>query len=239
MNQYIHTYGANSLVEFEEQGLLYGIRALQEEDARRLAEYQRLRGRAFVQRLGWQIPIDAEGREADRYDRREAHSFVSAHCVYGIDHQEHLLGGIRIFTLRDWSDSMVENEFHTVGMLPKHILHLLKSLYRCTDLLELTRLCVQPSPTPPFRQMVARDLTYASVYALAQATGRKYALALVDSVYFQVMRRSHFLFQEIYARRLGWPQGYALIIIDLWGTILALRAYGENARAERMLALCA
>jgi N-acyl-L-homoserine lactone synthetase len=239
MNRYTQACGVDTFIEFEEQGLRYGIRALQKEDANRLAEYQHLRGETFVQRLGWQIPLDAEGREADRYDKRENYSFVSAHCVYGINHQEHLLGGIRIFTLRDWSDSMVENEFHTVGMLPKHVLHLLRSLYRCTDLLELTRLCVQPSPTPPFRQTVARDLTYASVYALAQTTGRKYALALVDSLYFQVIRRSHFLFQEIYSRRLGRPQGYALVIIDLWGTILALRAYGEGARAKRMLALCA
>jgi N-acyl-L-homoserine lactone synthetase len=239
MEQSKQTYGADSLVAIEQHGAQYEVRALNDGDSKRRAEYQRLRGVTFVQRLGWQVAIDSEGRETDRYDSIEANDFVSAHCVYGINHREHLLGGVRILTLRSWSDSMVENEFHTIGMLPMHALHLLKSQYRCIDVLELTRLCVQPFPTPPFRQMVARDLTYATVYALAQATGRTYALALVDSLYFQVMRRAHFLLREIYSQRLDQRRGYALVVIDLWGTIRALRACGEDARVGRMLALCA
>ena len=92
---------------------------------------------------------------------------------------------------------------------------------------------------PPFRQAVARDLTYATVYSLAQATGRGLALALVDSLYFLVMRRGRFIFRELYTHRLDERQGYALVVIDLWETIRAIRASGDDASAERMLALCA
>jgi N-acyl-L-homoserine lactone synthetase len=239
MKHHKQTSVADSLLEIEEQQTRYGVRSLHEGDPKHLAEYQILRGITFVQRLGWQIPIDAEGKEADRYDSIEATSFVSSHGVYGINHQEHFLGGVRTFTLRSWSDSMIENEFHTVGMIPSHALRLLKSQYYYTDLLELTRLCVQPSPTPPFRQIVVRDLTYAAVYSLAQATGRGLALALVDSLYFQVMRRSHFVFREIYTQRLDQRRGYALVVIDLWETIRSIRARGDHARAARMLTLCA
>jgi N-acyl-L-homoserine lactone synthetase len=231
--------GADSPLEIEEQGTRYRVSSLHDGDPKRLAEYQRLRALTFVQRLGWQIPVDAEGKEADHYDSVEAKSFVSLHGVYGLNNQEHFLGGVRIFTLRTWSDSMIENEFHTVGMIPQHTLQFLKRQYSCTDLLELTRLCVQPSPTAPFRQIIARDFTYASVYALAQKTGRRLALALVDSLYFQVMRRSNFIFREIYTHRLDQRQGHALVVIDLWETIRSIRAHGNDARAARMLALCA
>jgi N-acyl-L-homoserine lactone synthetase len=233
------TLGVDLLFEIEEQGTRYGIRSLHEGDSKGLAEYQRLRGLTFVQRLGWQIPLDAEGKETDRYDSVDAKSFVSSHGVYGIHNREHFLGGVRILTLRAWSDSMVENEFHAAGMIPRYALQFLKHQYSCTDLLELTRLCVQPSPTTPFRQIIARDLTYAAVYALAQKTGRGLALALVDSLYFQVMRRANFIFREIYTHRLDQRRGYALVVIDLWETIRSIRARGDDARAARMLALCA
>ena len=239
MKHHRQTSVVDPLLEIEEQQTRYGVRPLHEGNPKHLAEYQRLRGITFVQRLGWQIPIDAEGKDVDRYDSAEAKSFVSSHGVYGINQQEHFLGGVRIFTLRAWSDSMIENEFHTVGMIPYHALRLMKSQYHYRDLLELTRLCVQPSPTPPFRQIVVRDLTYAAVYALAQATGRGLALALVDSLYFQVMRRSHFVFREIYAQRLDQRQGYALVVIDLWDTIRSIRARGDHTRAARMLTFCA
>lgn len=230
----------DSRFEIEEQGTRYGVLPLHADDPKRLAEYQRLRGITFVQRLGWQIPIDEEGREVDRYDSLAAKSFVRSHGVFGIHHyREQLLGGVRISTLRIWSESMVENEFYTNGMLPDHALQLLENEYRSRDLLELTRLCVHHVPIPPFRQDVARDLTYAAVYALAQATGRGLALALVDSLYFQVMRRSRFIFREIYTHQLQHRRGYALVVIDLWKTIRAIRAYGDHARAERMLSLCA
>lgn len=226
-------------VDIEERGTQYRVRTLSESDAWRLAEYQRLRGITFVQRLGWQIPVDSEGREVDRYDRVEAGSFVSTHCVYGVDQQECLLGGVRILTLRDWSDSMVENEFHTSGMIPEWALQQLKSQYRCTNLLEVTRLCVQPTPTPPFRQAVARDLVYASAWALAQATDRAHLLVLVDALYFQIMRRGHWVFQEIYSYNPDPRHGHVLMVIDLWRSIRALRAHGKEAQAARILALCA
>jgi len=233
------TSKANSLIEIEEQGTRYNVCSLHYGEPKRLAEYQRLRGITFAERLGWQIPIDDEGKDCDRYDSVEAKSFVSSHGVYGIHDREHLLGGVRILKLRTWNDSMIENEFHANGMIPHDALRHLKSHYHSTDLLELTRLCVHPAATPPFRQIVARDLTYAAVYALAQATGRDLALALVDSLYFQVMRRSNFIFREIYTQRLRQRNGYALVVIDLWETIRAIRARGDDARATRMLSLCA
>ena len=230
----------DSRIEVEEQGMRYGVLPLHPENPKPLAEYQRLRGEVFVRRLGWQIPIDEEGREADRYDSVAAKSFVRSHGVFGLhQHREQLLGGVRISTLRIWSESMVENEFYTNGMLPDHALQTLEREYRSTDLLELTRLCVQHVPIPPFRRDVTRDLTYAAVYALAQTTGRKLALGLADSQYFKIMRRAHFIFQEFYRHQLEQRGGYALVVIDLWGTIRALRAHGEYARVERMLSLCA
>jgi len=134
---------------------------------------------------------------------------------------------------------MIANEFHTNGMIPKHVLYYLKSHYSYIDLLEVTRLCVQSSPITPFRQMIVRDLTYAAAYALAQKTGRGLALSLVDSLYFQVLRRANGIFREIYTHQLDQRQGYALVVIDLWETIRAIRARGDHARAARMLALCA
>lgn len=130
------------------------------------------------------------------------------------------------------------NEFHSNGMIPDHAIQLLKSQYACTDMLELTRLCVQPSPVPPFRQTIARDLTYAGAYSVAQTTGRWLALALVDSLYFRVMRRVHFIFRVIHTHNLDQRQGYALTVIDLMETIHSIRAHGDHAMAERMLARC-
>lgn len=239
MKHHKRTLEADSHHEIEEQGTRYRVRPLHEGNPKGLTEYQHLRAFTFVQRLGWQIPVDAEGKEVDHYDSTDAKSFVSSHGVYGLNQQEHFLGGVRVFTLRSWSDSMIPNEFHANGMIPKHTLGHLKKHYSCTDLLELTRLCVQPSPTAPFRQIVARDLTYAAVYALSQKTGRGLALALVDSLYFQVMRRSNFIFREIFTHQLDERRGHALVVIDLWDTIRSIRARGDYARAARMLAFCA
>src|SRR5437764_14745154 len=107
--------GAASHLEIEEQGTRYRVSPLHEGDPQRLAEYQRLRGLTFVERLGWQIPVDGEGKEADRYDSVEAQSFVSSHGVYGLNNQEHFLGVVSVFTLPTWSDSMIANDFHTSG----------------------------------------------------------------------------------------------------------------------------
>lgn len=216
------------------------------QNTRRQDEYQRLRAQVFVHQLGWRIPVDGEGRERDHYDLQR-HGAVSAHCVYGMDasSREHLLAGVRVFQLRDWSDSMVMNEFRAVGMIPEHILTLLRRRYVCHDLLELTRFCVQrgrwyaPSSFSGwFNNQVARDLTYAAVFAQARYTGRRNALALVDSRYLQVMKRSHFIFQEVYSRR-DAAHSYSLTIIDLWSTIRSIRLSGDQQRANRMLALCA
>lgn len=217
------------------------------ENVKRQDAYQRLRAQVFVGQLGWKIPVDSAGRERDHYDLR-VHGAVSSHCVYGLDattSTEYLLAGVRVFRLRDWSDSMVMNEFRTVGMIPEYILKLLRRDYACDELLELTRFCVQrgrwsgsPSLAVCFNHQIARDLTYATVFAQAKYTGRRKALALVDSRYLQVMKRSQFSFREVYVQQ-SKRHGYALTVIDLWETIRSIRAGGDLQRANRMLALCA
>jgi hypothetical protein len=158
---------------------------------------------------------------------------------------EYLLGGVRIFELHTWQDSMVTNEFYTVGMIPESALASLQSQYDCRELLELTRFCVQRSRwyTPPslsarFNCVVARDLTYAAVYHVAEKTNRWQALALVDTGYLHVMKRSGFVFREIYAQNLRARSGYTLTVIDLKATVNAIYAAGEIDRAERMMSLC-
>lgn len=214
-------------------------------NVKRQNEYQRLRAQTFVDRLGWNIPVDSEGRERDHYDQR-THEVVGAHCVYGMDRTftEHLLAGIRVFQLRDWHDSMVMNEFRSIGMIPEVIQTRLRLDYDCDELLELTRFCVQrgrwygsPSLSSCFNNQIARDLAYATVFAQAKYTGRSKALSLVGARYLQVMRRSNFVFREVYARR-SRHHGYALIVIDLWETIRSIRASGDRQRADRMLSLC-
>jgi len=232
------------------QGQRYRIRQIDWPDSLRQSEYQRLRAEIFVKQLGWNIPVDLFGRERDRYDQK-ASPTISVYCVYGIDsmHMEHLLGGVRIFQLRDWDGSMVVNEFHDAGMIPGRVLQLLENRYDCGELLELTRLCVQrghwyipphvhDKSFPGFRCAVARDLTYASVYSVAGRTQRWCALALVDAGYLRVMKRSHFVFEEVYSQQRETRQGYALTIIDLPATIRSIREVGESERAERMMALC-
>ncbi|HEY1353429.1 MAG TPA: hypothetical protein VGF67_27790 [Ktedonobacteraceae bacterium] len=239
-----------SLYTVGEQGRRYGVRRLSWGDAARHDEYQRLRASIFVHQLGWDIPVDERGRERDCYDWQE-NALVSMHCVYGQgqDNAEYLLGGVRVFDLETWDDSMVMHEFYDAGMIPGSVLQTLEKHYDCRTLLELTRLCVRrgrwyapPGPllyTPGFSCLMARDLTYAAVYAQAEQTGRWHAIGLAESRYLQVMRRSHFVFQEIYARGTEQKSGYALVLIDLLATLQALRTAGEYHRAQRMLALCA
>lgn len=229
---------------FSKDGQTYLIRHISRYDTHRQDEYLRLRADIFVRSLGWQIPVDERGRECDHYDFEE-NSNVSMYGIYGQgEQQEHLLSGVRLFCLQDWRDSMITNEFHQVGMIPDYILYALQDRYNGKDLLELTRFCVQrgrwyqpPGSLNNFSNQIARDLTYAAVYAKAQSTGRRKALALVDRGYLQVMKRSHFVFKEIYARQ-EQHQGYTLTVIDLWDTIHAIKAAGDFARAQRMLALC-
>lgn len=164
-------------------------------------------------------------------------------------HMECLLGGVRIFQLRNWDDSMVVNEFHDAGMIPGRVLQLLEDRYDCCELLELTRFCVQrgrwyiplhvrDKSFPGFHCAVAHDTTYASVYSFAEKTKRWSALALVDAGYLRVMKRSHFVFEEVYSQQRDAHQGYALTVIDLPATIRSIREAGESERAERMMTLC-
>src|SRR5437879_11548631 len=60
------------------RGRRYCIRRLTWEDKERQNEYQRLRATIFVEQLGWNIPVDEEGRERDRYDQDSS----IVHCVY-------------------------------------------------------------------------------------------------------------------------------------------------------------
>jgi N-acyl-L-homoserine lactone synthetase len=219
---------------FEEDDARYRVRYNVMDDDRQ-HEYQLLRAEIFVHQKGWNIPLDAQGRERDRYDHCNA--TVHVHCVYGVAECEYLLAGIRVLTLGTWADSMVVNEFSDAGMISEEIVQLLQC-QNCTQFLELTRFCVQRGrwsfvPHGRFNHQIARDLTYATAYFQALQTGRTRALALVDADYLKVMKRSHFVFQEIYR-----AHSYALVAIDLWATISSIVRAGDRKRAQCMLALC-
>lgn len=221
----------------EDNNVHYCVRRYLSADDQRQNDYQRLRAEVFVHQKGWNLPLDENGRERDRYDD-QFNDTIHIHCVYGVcAKKEYLLAGIRVLQLDTWADSMVTNEFVEAGMIPSHILSLLRSSH-CQHLLELTRLCVQrgrwysPDGGMRFHTLVARDLAYASVYAQATETGRTHALSLVDTHYLRIIRRSHFVFTEIYIHR-----EYALVMIDLWATIDSINKAGDRARAQRMLAL--
>jgi len=219
---------------FEEDDTRYRVHYNVKERYRQ-DEYQLLRAEIFVRQKGWDIPLDAQGREQDRYDH--ANDGVHVHCVYGVAEREYLLAGIRVLVLDDWTDSMIVNEFSDAGMISEEIVQLLQR-QNCTQFLELTRFCVQRGrwsyvPYGRFSHEVARDLAYAAVYAQALHTDRTRALAIVDTPYLKVMKRSHFVFKEIYAAR-----EYALVAINLWATISSIVLAGQHRRAQRMLALC-
>ena len=235
-----------------EQGQWYCVRQLHRYDFVRQSAYQRLRAEIFVKQLGWEIPVDARGRERDRYDEMgEEHIRVS--CVYGKANKrgvECLLGGVRTLILRNWDDSMAVNEFHLINMIPSSIVNLLKDDYNPTDLLEITRLCLQRGHvykprwefagygTSRFDMGIARDLVFANVYALMEQTGRKLALGIADQHYLRVMQRSHFVFEELYSHPTGGRGGYSLTMIDLPATIFAMEEAGAHERIQRMLSLC-
>ncbi|QBD77015.1 hypothetical protein EPA93_13775 [Ktedonosporobacter rubrisoli] len=235
------------IYDAREQGHRYCIRRIDWHDVSKQQEYQRLRAEIFVKRLGWTLLVDPEGCESDRYDQIDDET-INIYGVYGIDHREreHLLAGVRIFQLRCWNDSMVVNEFAEAGMIPDPILTYLKDHYNCDDLLELTRLCVQrgrwycPSALQDssFSCAVARDLIYALAYAQAEQTHQRYTIGIVHTGYLRVMKRSHFVFKELYTHHVDRRGGYALAVVDLAATIHAIRAAGEHERAGRMLALC-
>ena len=236
-----------SATDVIEQEQCYRIRQVHWNDVPRQSAYQRLRTEVFVNQLGWDIPIGTDGREYDRYDVGGGRD-INVYCVYGVAHdREYLLGGIRVFRLRSWDDSMVMHEFREAGMFPDHVLQELETRYQASDLVELTRLCVLPGrwhrPLDPdvdanFNLAVARDFTYSAAYREAGVTNRRTALAIVDALYLKVMRRSRFVLDEVYSRNLESREGYALVAVDLGATTRAIRAAGDLDRAQRMTILC-
>lgn len=216
------------------------------------AAYQRLRHETFIERLGWDIPT-IDGREYDHYDL-QGNATIHLFGVFGKKYRaEYLLGGVRVFSLSSWDASMTMSEFRDAGMIPDSVVSKLAQRNHA-DLIEITRLCVKRGSrfTPPSPSMllnaeepegfdlaIARDLTYAAVYKVAEETGRTRALGLAHTSYLHLMKRGNFVFEVLHAHNLNDKrQGYALTLIDLPATVRAIRAAGGRDRANRMLALC-
>jgi N-acyl-L-homoserine lactone synthetase len=228
----------------------YCLRQLHRSDYQRQRDYQRLRAKIFVEQFGWQIPVDSIGCERDRYDGLNEDR-VQISCVYGQGawrSSEWLLGGVRTFILGSWNESMTMNEFYATGMIPDTVVQMLEEKYNPLHILEITRLCLQRGhlykpwesigyKTSPFHLGVARDLVYASVFALAEQTQRHLALGITDRYYLKVMRKSHFIFDELYTSAYTGASGYSLFMIDLPATIDAMRYAGMHERVKRMLIL--
>lgn len=136
-------------------------------------------------------------------------------------------------------------------MIPDTVVNTLMEQRNHTDLIEITRLCVQrgyrflPPASPTLKDgegfdlAIARDLTYAAVYKVAEETGRYLAVGLAHTSYLQLMKRGKFVFEVLYEQDLhDKRKGYALTLIDLPATVRSIRASGERDRANRMLALC-
>ncbi|HLI69582.1 MAG TPA: acyl-homoserine-lactone synthase [Ktedonobacteraceae bacterium] len=221
---------------YVESGCSYLIRHIPSHDQKRQDEYQRLRADVFVKAMGWRIPVDSQGRERDRYDIEQERYHVNIYGVYGQAGQtELLLGGLRLLTLQSWQDSMLANEF--VSMFPAPILRAL-FWQDAQKYIEITRFCVRRGRWYPalgqqrFSCITARDLTYAAAYAVAFQTRRTLAVAAVDPQYMKIMQRSEFAFHSLCV-----APNATLVIIDLMGTIRRIRAAGDEARAQRMLAM--
>jgi N-acyl-L-homoserine lactone synthetase len=226
------------------RGTVYCVRQIDWKDTVRHADYQRLRAEVFVGQRHWDLPLEADGRECDRYDVGGGRN-IHVYTVYtrSLDGFEQLLGGVRVFTLRHWGESMIAHEFLRAGMVPPQVVEEIRCEYDAENLVELTRLCVIPgrhrgAPVPHADLAVARDLVYSSAYAAAAAVGRTYAIGLTDEVYARVMRRSHFVFETLYSQRQHGLGDCSLVLIDLVQTIHAIRAAGEHERAARMLLGC-
>jgi len=236
---------------FVDQQCWYSVRYVTN-DTVRMQEYQRLRADFFVKQFGWNLPLDAEGRERDQHDAKNDGT-VSIYGVYGAcftSPGEYLLAGLRIFHLRSWEDSMLMQEFHTAGMIPSSVLHTLKEQYEVTKVLELSRMCVQRGRRyipiqfadhgfPGFDTASARDLVYACAYAIAEKEKRQMAVGIVHPLYLKAMQREQFTIKVLYSHQLHSRfQGYALVLVNLAQTIRSVRAAGAHAKAARMLALC-
>lgn len=204
------------------------------------SDYFRLRGSTFVEQLGWNLPVDEEGRERDHYDGKQG---VSIYGVFGkSSEEEYLLGGGRVFELHTWEDSMIPNEFRT--MISEEALCQLQA-FDCTNTLEFNRICVRrgrwfspPDVSLSFNLLPVTDLIYSAVYRQAEESKRKYVVGIVDTFYYRILKRSLFDVKEVYSRNLDGGQGYAVVIIDLRATISSLRSAGKHEKAKRLLALC-
>jgi len=217
----------------DEETRLYRVRHLSS-DIPRLNEYQRLRAAIFAHGRGWQIPVDEHGRERDRYDEPDERWYTNSFGVYGEDVSEHLLGGVRVLSLPTWDHSMVMNEF--ASMFHESALRTLRSM-RSQDILEITRFCVRRGHWYPanqrFRCAVARDLTYAALYAVVSNTQRTLGVGVADPAYMRVIQRGHFA-----VTALSVTPNAILFLVDLEESIRAIRLAGDEARAQRMLFLC-
>ncbi len=243
------------IVDWYEDQRHYRVRTLDWSEWERHAAFQRLRGDVFVKQLRWPIPLEADGREADRYDIGGGKA-ISIHCVYGVDDQggEHLLGGLRIFKLRSWDDAMLAHEFASSGMIPPHVLSQLEERFAADQLTEITRFCmIRPTKGSvrtrhetreevPFRSLVplnfdmavARDLCYGVMVREAVEFERDYTLALMDSRIVRVMNAMHFVFDEVYAVNLHRRDGYALILGDLGACLRNVYQTDGLIRARRI-----
>lgn len=153
---------AVDLVPNPESGQQYRVRRLAWTDHSRQRAYQRLRREIFVDQLGWDIYVDDEGCEVDRYDI--GGKATSIHTVYAVTNgmMEHLLGGLRIFQLRTWDDSMLFHEFKDAGMVPARAINALCARHAPTELLEVSRFAVQQGryflpPSQPSLHIVRAD----------------------------------------------------------------------------------
>jgi N-acyl-L-homoserine lactone synthetase len=215
----------------------YIARRLDVNDEIRHTEYQHLRAEVFVHSLGWDIPLDQFGRERDHYDE-SSHPGISVHCIY---QKNHLLGGVRIFELNDWEDSMTFHEFHRNGMVPDTALEYLRSHYTPQCMLELTRLCIRRNKLHRHENLdhsKIRDYVYATAYVVGKKTQRMFALAIVDRLYFLACKRANFVFDVIYQRNFQQKDGFALVVVDFEATIRAIQIAGNAERARRILSLC-
>ena len=247
-HEYLEEYLVEENLEVLVEARRYRVRAIPWNETPTQLAYQRLRAEVFIDQLGWRLPRGPLGGESDRYDI--GGQAITVYGAFGIDGcgREHLLGGVRIFRLRAWDDSMLPHEFAGLGMVPPPIMKQLKARYPQANLNELTPLCVRPgrrwsppdAPEETFDLGVAGDLCYAATCLEAEMTNRWHALAIVDAVYERVMRRAHFQMEPIHSVKASAADryGYSVVLIDMPATIKAIRASGAEDRANRIVSMC-
>lgn len=136
-------------------------------------------------------------------------------------------------------------EMQAAGLFPCGVLSALRANWQPERLLEITRLCVQRH-TPhdhlarltPQQLKVAQNLAYASMYQVAEQTGRSLALAVVSAGYLRLLQRMGFVVRICYGHALDRPTGYALTIIDLATSISVMRVQGKIEQVMTLLHLC-